>query len=180
MSRKVVLVALILALHLPQVASGQEAPSPAVPERGKIVAAAREVMAGARYCTFVTIGSDGHPQARIVDPFEPEEDLTVWVGTKPNTRKVAELRKDPRVTLCYFDPKNMGYVTLLGRAELVQDPAEKAKHWKQEWAALYKDENRGDDYLLIRIKASRIEIVSLGHGLTGDPVTWVPAALDLP
>jgi len=63
------------------------------------------------------------PQARIVDPFAPEADFTIWVATNPLTRKVAEIRQDPRVTLLYFNAAAAEYVTVLGTATLVSDSA---------------------------------------------------------
>ena len=51
----------------------------ATPERAKIITAAKDVMQKARYCALVTIGEDGYPQARVVDPFAPEEGMTVWI-----------------------------------------------------------------------------------------------------
>ncbi len=150
------------------------------PERAKVAAAAREIMEKARYCALVTVGSDGHPQARVVDPFAPEPDMTVWIATNPVTRKVKQIRADRRVTLFYFDPSGPGYVTVLARAELVTDPAEKARHWKDEWAGFYADDNRGDDFILIRCKPTRLEIVSYGHGLLNDPNTWRPLMIEFP
>jgi general stress protein 26 len=135
-------------------------------------------MAAARYCSLITVGEDGHPQARIVDPFPPEGELTVWIATNPATRKVVQVRKDRRVTLLYFDPKGPGYVTILGEARLVDDPREKGKRWKPEWSRFYKDENRGADYLLIRIEPRRLEVVSEAHGLVNDPATWRPVTLE--
>ena len=61
-------------LGLPRVAAPQAAPVQ-TPGRATIVAAAQEVMKKARFCSLVTIGADGHPQARIVDPSAPEADL---------------------------------------------------------------------------------------------------------
>jgi general stress protein 26 len=137
-------------------------------------------MEKARYCALVTVGEDGHPQARTVDAFAPDDDMTVWIGTNPVTRKVHEVAKDPRVTLYYFEPSGPGYVTLLGRAVVVRDPAEKAKRWKEDWAPFYKDRNRGDDYVLIRVAPLRLEIVSYGHALLNDPASWRPIAISFP
>ena len=163
------------ASSAPAVASPAAAPpAVATPDRATLLAAARDVMQTARYCAFVTFGPDGRAQARAVDAFAPEDDLTVWVATKPATRKVAEVRKDPRVTLYYYEPKGPGYVTLLGDAQVVDDPAEKAKRWKEEWATFYSDRNRGADYVLLRVRPRRLEVVSYGKGLLGDPATWRP------
>ena len=100
--------------------------------------------------------------------------MTVWLATKPVTRKVDQIRKNPHVTLFYWDQASMGYVTLIGDATLVDDPAEKAKRWKPEWSEFYSDANRGPDYLLIRVRPLRLEVVSLADGVLNDPATWRP------
>lgn len=84
-------------------ADAQPSPPGADVDRPAVIRAARDVMQKARYCAFITLGEDGQPQARAVDPLGPDDDMTVWVGTNAATRKVAQLRKDPRVTLFYFD-----------------------------------------------------------------------------
>lgn len=151
----------------------------AAPARARVLQAARDVMQKARYCTLVTLGEDGHPQARVVDPFPLEGDRDVWIATNPVTRRVAEIRKDARVSLLYFDPSGPGYVTLVGRAEIVEAATEKAKRWKPDWSAFYEDENRGADYVLIRVTAARLELVSHAHDLLNDPRSWRPVSLDL-
>ena len=120
------------------------------------------------------------PQARIVDPFAPEADFTIWVATNPLTRKVAEIRQDPRVTLLYFNAAAAEYVTVLGTATLGSDSAEQARHWKEEWAAFYKEGPRGDSFLLIRVRPTRLEVVSPRRGLVNDPKTWRPIQLEMP
>ena len=168
--RLIVLVSAALLAGLPAAAA----------DRAAVLNAAREVAQKARYATFVTIGEDGQPQARIVDALGPDEEFTVWVGTNPVTRKVAEIAKDPRVTVSFFDPSGPAYVTLVGTARLVTDPAEKAKHWKSEWAPFYKHEHRGADFALLAVVPRRLEVVSQGHGLINDPVTWRPVSVEFP
>ena len=149
------------------------------PDRVQVLAAAADLMQAARYCTFVTIDEEGQPRARMVDPFPREKDMTVWMATKAATRKVAQIRKNPRATLLCFDGAKKGYVTLLGTAAIVDDPAEKARRWKPEWKDFYDDENRGKDYILIRLKPTRLEVLSPAHGLGNDPRTWLPPSLEL-
>jgi len=168
--RLIVLVSAALLAGLPAAAA----------DRAAVLNAAREVAQKARYATFVTIGEDGQPQARIVDALGPDEEFTVWVGTNPVTRKVAEIAKDPRVTVSFFDPSGPAYVTLVGTARLVTDPAEKAKHWKSEWAPFYKNEHRGADFALLAVFPRRLEVVSQGHGLINDPATWRPVSVEFP
>lgn len=150
------------------------------PPRARVIAAAREVMKAARYATFVTLGERGEPQARIVDPGVPESSMTIWVATNPLTRKVIELKRDPRVTLLYFNAAAGEYVTVHGVATVVTDSAAKVRHWKSDWAPFYEKGPRGDDYLLIRVQPSRLEVVSPGRGIVSDPKTWRPVVVDLP
>jgi PPOX class probable F420-dependent enzyme len=173
-------VAFLAAVACLAAASPARATEPAGPQRPAILKAARELMEKARFCALVTIGEDGYPQARTVDAFAPEEDMTVWIATNAVTRKVAEVGRDPRVTLYYYEPGGPGYVTLQGKATAVRDPAEKAKRWKEDWAAFYREKNRGDDYVLLRVAPFRLEIVSYAHGLLNDPATWRPLAVEFP
>ena len=171
---------LVLVLVLGTHAQSFAQVTPDAPPRSEVLAAANEIMQAARYCTLVTIGPGGQPQARIVDPFPPDPDLTIWIATNPLTRKVAEIRRDPRVTLLYFNPATFEYVTVVGTVVLDTDSRHKAEHWKPEWAALYQDQNRGDDYQLLRVKPSRLEVVSVRRGIRNDPKTWRPVSLDVP
>jgi general stress protein 26 len=104
--------------------------------------------------------------------------MVVRIGTNRHTRKVAEIARDPRVTLYYFDAPSASYVTLQGYARVVTDRAETERFWKPEWEAFYP--NREADYLLIAVTPERIEVVSESRGITGDPVTWRPPAVEFP
>jgi general stress protein 26 len=133
-------------------------------------------MASARYCALITLDSFGSPQTRTLDPFPPDENMVVWLGTNPRSRKVAQIRSNPRVTLYYFDREGQAYVTMAGTARLVNDPKEKAKRWKDEWKDFYPD--RAKDYLLIAVTPGRLELVSVKKGIVGDPKTWKPRSVN--
>jgi general stress protein 26 len=153
----------------------------AAPPRDAVLKAAREVIAAARYATLSTVDDlNGYPQARVVDPFVPESDFTIWIGTNAETRKVQQIRLNPRVALLYFDAAKQHYVSITGVASLVRDPAEKSRRFKPEWKAFYKNDGAGDDYVLIKITPSRLEIVADSLGMKSDPVTWRPVTITLP
>src|SRR4030095_15665856 len=109
----------------------------ATPSRDTVIAAARDIIQKAHYCTFITIAEDGQPQARIVDPIAPDAGFTIWFATNPLTRKVNQIRRNPKVTLLCFDTTTSSYVTVLGRGELVTEPVEKQRHWKSDWSQIY-------------------------------------------
>jgi general stress protein 26 len=169
--------ALVLAMAA-GAAAQPGAPSP--PDRDAILAAARTIMQAARYCAVITVDADGRPQARAIDAFAPEPDMSVWFATNPKSRKVAQIERDPRVTLYYFDSSDpdAGYVTLFGRARLVNDEAEKARRWKKGWEAFWP--NRDAGYLLVEVTPERLEVSSPKLGIASDPMTWAPASTTFP
>jgi len=138
----------------------------------KLMNAAREIMASAGTCALITLDQQGRSRVRVMDPFLPESDFTVWFGTNPKSRKVDQIKKDPRVTLYYFDKSASGYVMIHGIAQIVNDPMEKEKRWKAEWEAFYP--NKPDGYLLIKVSPEWMEVISYAHGIVGDPLTWEP------
>jgi len=166
-------------LHLPASIDGQPSGN-ALPPRAAIISVATDIIQKAHYCTFITIDQDGQPQARIVDPLAPDGAFTIWIATNPLTRKVDQIRRNPRVTLSCFDAATSSYVTVLGRGELVAEVAEKLRHWKVDWSQIYKNGARGNDVVLIKVTPSRLEVVSESRGMIGDPKTWLPLSIEFP
>ena len=138
----------------------------------QLKAAARETMIKVRYCALITTAASGRTNARTMDAFEPDEQMRVWLGTNRLSRKVAEIRHNPHVTLYYFDREDQAYVTLQGTAIIVDNPAEKAKHWKEEWKDFYPNPDK--DYVLIMVRPRYLEVVNKKKGIVGNPRTWEP------
>jgi general stress protein 26 len=148
------------------------------PGRDTLLAAAREIMEAARYCGLVTFDESGDPRVRTMDPFPPDEDWSIWMGTNRESRKVRDIEADPRVTLYYYSPDHVGYVAVYGSAVFVDDPEEKTSRWKEEWEPLYPD--RDAQYLLIHVIPKRLELLNYSRGIAGDPETWEPPSVEFP
>ncbi|PCE63077.1 pyridoxamine 5'-phosphate oxidase family protein [Sediminicola luteus] len=140
------------------------------------MATALQHIDAAYYCTLVTVDETGMPRARVVEPFVPEGLFTVWMATNPNSRKVDQIKAHPQVTLHYFDRNNLSYVSLMGTAELVNDPKIKATKWKKGWERFYPDE---EDMLLIRFTTETLEMISPTKGYDGNAKNWAPFQLKL-
>jgi general stress protein 26 len=67
-------------------------------------------------------------------------------------------------------------VSLYGTAEIIDDEKLKEKYWKKTWQSFYPDYPEG--YCLIRFTPRYLELISEKHGVTGDPLTWKPAAIN--
>jgi general stress protein 26 len=141
------------------------------------LAAARELMTRARYCALITIGEDGQPQARTIDPSSPDARMAVLFVTNPATRKVKQMERDPRVTLYYFDEKSPGYVTVIGTARAIDDPSAKQQRWLEKWTPFYPTGANGA--VLYEVTPRTIEVVDVKRGVVGDPQTWAPPSVDI-
>ncbi|HWA54684.1 MAG TPA: pyridoxal 5'-phosphate synthase [Solirubrobacterales bacterium] len=69
--------------------------------------------------TLVTVGGDGRPSARVVS-LKRIEDAALVFTTALWTRKVEELRRNPRVAAVFFWPALGRQVRLEGRAEFAE------------------------------------------------------------
>jgi general stress protein 26 len=168
-------VVAVAVLALPAAAAAQ-APTPAV-QREQLIAAARQIMGAQTYCAFITVDSAGRPQVRTVNPFPPEEDMTVWFATSTLTRKVRQIRANPHVALYYADhAQATGYVQLSGRAELVSDPQEIARHRRAYWQRSFPGDR---NLVLVKVVPERLDVLNYAAGTPVDSVTWRTSSIEL-
>lgn len=139
-------------------------------DRAAALAAAREIMGMQKYCALITVDAAGPPHARTMNPFPPEADMTVWIATNSRCRKVREIQANPRVSLYYADHKEAsGYVTLTGRALLVDEMSEKLKRKRDYWEDAFPDWKY---LILIKVIPEKLEVLNYKRGFLNDTVTW--------
>jgi general stress protein 26 len=143
--------------------------------KAELIKAAKEIMNSTGTCALITQDANGISRVRTMDPFQPKKDLTVWFGTNPTSRKVAQIKNNNSVTLYYRDKDDSGYVMIHGKAILVNDPNAKNKYWKASWKAFYQ--NKKESYLLIKVIPIWMEIVSPPRKIVGSEKTWEPPTL---
>ena len=142
----------------------------------EILGLARDVIERVRFGELITVDANGQARSRIVDAFKPDHDFVIHVATRPNTRKIAQLRLNPSATLFYFDSEDKNYVSIMGQAELIEDEATKIRMRREaDSDGLYP--NFPDDYLLIRIKPLWLEGILPGY--RGDRENWRPVKVNL-
>ncbi len=171
-----ILAAAPLALRAQEPAQQKAAP-PAAAERARLIAAARQIMGAQKYCAFITVDAQGLPQVRTINPFPPEEDMTVWFATGSQTRKVAELKANPHVAVYYADHQNgTGYVQLSGRAVLVSDKAEIDRRRRAYWTQSFPGDK---NLVLVKVIPERLDVINYAAGVNGDRVTWRSPSIEL-
>ena len=143
----------------------------------QLLDAARATMKGAEYCFFISTGSSGHPIARIMQPYDPEKDMTIYFGASPRSRKLRDIRSNDAVTLAFFDAQETAYLTMYGRAEVDERLEARRKYWRVFWSDIYPGGPEGDDYILIKFVPERMEMMNFTKKAMPQPYSLRPAVL---
>lgn len=120
--------------------------------------------------SLITLDKEGYPSARMMQTLATHEDFIIWLATKPNTKKIKQVKQNSRVSLYYTDKNSTGYVCIQGKAVLVEDAKAKQAHWKEGWEAYYTHPET--DMILIKIIPERMEMVSYSHGIISTEKDW--------
>ena len=134
--------------------------------RDSLLTVAQTIIDSARCRILITVDENGKPQARTMSPFPPEENMVIWLGTNPRSRKVKQIKNNPNVMVYYYDTKGASYVSVAGQARIVNDPDKRAQYWKKGWTRYYPDPEK--DYTLVEVTPERLEICSFKYKLFWD------------
>lgn len=80
-----------------------------------------------------------------------------WFFTSDQSEKIQELQRNHQVNLAYSDPDGDTYVSVSGRAELVEDKAKMHDLWHPMLKAWFADGLDTPDISLVKITAERAE-----------------------
>lgn len=133
------------------------------------LAAARATIARRSYCVLATHDGSAIDGRVVQRAGRPDESLTLWFGTSPDSRKVAQLRSDPSVTVLFLDHSRTAGVTLRGSVDIVEDPAERRRHFRSSWWAFFPDGPDGDDFVALRFVPTSVQVWDGRRGVTPPP-----------
>lgn len=138
--------------------------------RDTILVAALEIMKETTYCGLITIDSTGQPQVRTMNPFPVNDELITWFATSRSSRKVREIKNNPKVCIYFADHISAkGYVDIAGTAEVIDDKELLIKMKRDYWTNI---PNWQDNFVLIKIVPETMEVINYKHSLTNDPITF--------
>jgi general stress protein 26 len=136
----------------------------------RLLAAARETIAEVPYCWLATCDELGGANARAVRSHAGAPGDDEWTRrflTRRSARKVAEIRRAPRVTLAYQANSGDAYIALAGLAHPVEDRAQMRSLWNAKLDALFPDGFADANMIVVRVEIDRIELHA--RGVTAEP-----------
>jgi len=111
------------------------------------------------YANLATCDGD-QPRVRIVSPVV-ENDMSIWITTRSTSRKVKQLRQNPKICLAFIEPPDGDKaVTVIGEARIILDIEKKKRVWNLANFDLYEYFPNGpdsDEFCLLKIIIKRIE-----------------------
>jgi len=102
---------------------------------------------------LATNADDGHPHIKAMIKSENEGLRRVWISTNTSSRRVAQLRKDPRASVYFVDMDKWMGLMLVGEAELLQDAASRRRLWHPGDEKYYPLGVNDPDYMVLRFTA---------------------------
>jgi general stress protein 26 len=141
-----------------------------------LLTVAREIIAKVPRCFAITVDQNGEANARVVQTAELSDQWTVRYTTDRRSRKVREIERSGKMTLAYqFDPANE-YVTLVGRATIIDDIEYKNARWQPASFRWHPGGPNDPNVVVIDFVTDRIELWSSQHGLIPDRTKGLWAA----
>jgi general stress protein 26 len=160
---------LLLIIALLNIFSANSQNQKPKPSRDTLIQAARDIIKSSSYCALVTVDSNGQPQVRTMNPFPMGDEIVIWFATSRTSRKVSEIKKNPKVSVYYADhSKASGYVTFNGQAVVIDDKELLVKMKRDYWNGIPDWQNK---FVLIKIVPKTMDVINYEKGIGGDPET---------
>ena len=128
-------------------------------------------------CMFVTRANGSIRGRPMSNNGAVEYDGDNWFFSARDSGKVDEIGRDPRVELAYVATERGTWVSIEGRAEVVEDDERKRALWQDELSAWFPKGPEDDGVVLLRIEAERVHawandeevVIEPGGGVTRIP-----------
>lgn len=110
-----------------------------------------ELIDDMRICMMTTSDTEGRLFSRPMYALEPDEAGDLWFFTKISSPKVREFAHDNRVNLAFSHPGKQHYVSVSGRAELVQEPGVINEKWSEPMRTWFPEGRNDPQLALVRV-----------------------------
>ena len=131
-----------------------------------------------KYGFLITRSLEGGCSARLVQPIvDDNEAFVLWIGTSPASRKVREIEVDGRATFAIEARRENANLVLYGTARIERGGPVRRQRWLGAWRLFFPDGPTGDDYVVIRFEAKRVELMNFRRNVIAEPFGLRPLVL---
>lgn len=116
-----------------------------------------ELIGDIRFAMLTTLAPDGTLDSRPMATQKTEFDGVLWFLTAAATRKAEEIAENANVSLVYADPGNASYVTVKGRARVLDDRSKVRELWNVMYRAWFPGGEDDPNIRVLRVDVSEAE-----------------------
>lgn len=118
-----------------------------------------KLIKGIRFSMFTVRHGNGHLHSKpmTVQNTGVDEDSSLWYFMSRSSEPVADLTKDPEVNITFVDVGDDTYVSVSGRAAVVEDLAKKQQLWSKMAEAWFPGGAEDPDLALVQVRISHAD-----------------------
>jgi general stress protein 26 len=137
----------------------------------------RELMKGIDIAMLTTVDEDGTLRSRPMGTQEAEFDGDLWFITSVDTGKVPEINKERQVNVSYADPRSHRYVSVSGRANVINDKAKVEEFWSPIYKAYFPEGKDDPKLRVIKVTVEKAEYWESPGGIIPTVIGFARAML---
>ena len=136
----------------------------------------REMIKDIDFCMLTTVDENNDLHGRPMSlNSEVDQEGNLWFFTSSESHKVSELTRTPKCNVSFSDPDNSRFVSITGKAELVQERGKIEELWKPELKAWFPEGTDQPDLALLRIGIEKAEYWDSPSSKVAQVVSFVSA-----
>lgn len=145
--------------------------------RAEHIAQLSELIKDVEVAMFTTTGVDGRLYSRPLGTQQVDFDGDLWFATAADSPKVAELALNPRVNVAYASTSKNTYVSVSGRARIVDDRERIEALWSPAMKLFFPGGKDDPNLRLIQVRAETAEYWEGPGTLLGKALSFVLSAV---
>jgi general stress protein 26 len=126
-----------------------------------------------KFCMFCTSVTDMPFRTRPMSTLEVDEEGNLWFFSAKSSDKNDEIKDNDTVQLIYSKNSDVHFLTITGKATIVQDQAKKDELWNPIVKAYFPQGKDDPDLSLVKIKP---EAAHYWDTINGKMITWFKMA----
>jgi general stress protein 26 len=116
-----------------------------------------QLIKGIKFAMMTTANPDGTLYSRPMACQEVDFDGDLWFFTSKTSGKIYSIMNDQHVNLGFSQPDQQQYISVCGRAEIVEDRAQAKKLWSPFYKAWFPEGLDDPNLVLLKIQVESAE-----------------------
>lgn len=133
----------------------------------------RDLIKDVKIAMLSTVDDQGQIRSRPMATQQVEFDGNLWFFAGDDSEKAAEIRNQPQVNVSYASPEKNRYVSVSGKANLVNDKDKMEELWNPLFKAWFPDGLDDPRLTLLRVEVEQAEYWEAPAGAGGMVATVI-------